>query len=456
MARARIVRTGVGRLALGTAAALAAGLLLAAWAERRVAARARAAGLRPPPAWDAPAAADAIAVAFLGNARGLYVDYLWYKSLALFTQDRSRLYKLPLYYKPMGVLQPHFVEMWSATGWALAFNAAAQFREAPRAAWPWVRAGIERMREGLARNPSHPKRWKLHRDLGWTYLLKCTPYRDPDVGTTLREAARAAWGEDPFAAAIRHFQDMERIGGQDAPAATMVPHVWEAWAEASEDPHRERDRLLAAAAAWDARGWTFDPAADSLDHKGRVLALAEGALWTARAAAAWEAQDPDAAHAAWWTACLAYARALLDHRQFFVARGGTGVTPPPACVNWPYAAKRLARLRAPLPLWEEMARAVETAYAGLAAESAAEAAFIREAGRLTDDFRRAAPEPFAARLAGLDGRTLMARARAAAARGDLPSALAYADRIVRLETDPESVEPARRLLEALHENGGGR
>ena len=126
-------------------------------------------GLLPRAPWEQAAPSDALTVVALGGMRGPYVGYLWYKSSLLFVGDRENLRKLPLYYGPMGTLQPQFAEMWSATASNLAFDAAAKFRDTPEQAWPWIHSGAERLREGIRRNPT-TRLYRLHFDLAWIYL----------------------------------------------------------------------------------------------------------------------------------------------------------------------------------------------------------------------------------------------------------------------------------------------
>lgn len=421
-------------------------------ARRNLAARGRKTGALPERT-GGPAQA---LVALLGNARGIHVDFLWYKSLSLFTEDRDRLHRLPLYLEPMGALQPHFVEMWSATGWALAFNAAAVFRDSPEASWPWIRAGLERMKEGLRVNPSHPGRWKIHRDLAWTYLRKCTPYQDP-AGLMILVKVRSGMHEDPFAESIRHFALMEEIGGKEIPRATMIPHVWESWAESIIDPVEEREKLLAGIAAWERRGWEWDPADGAPNHPARMRAHAGATVSVEAMQAALTAGDEAAAHLSWWRACDAYARAFMEYRQFFRSRGGT-FSPPPDCVNWPYAARRLVHLAPPGALWELLARTVEEAYAGLKEESAEEASILRECAGFSEAFRTRLAEKgkMPARFADWTGQELLARAEAAIAEKRLPEAAAFIDRIGRLETDPGIRTEAERLAASLREKGNGK
>ncbi len=436
---------------------LAIACLFLAAGGSRVALRESAAVLGLAPERLLAGGADATALALLGNARGIYVDYLWYKSLALFAEDREQLYRLPLYLAPMGSLQPHFVEMWSATGWALAFNAAAQFRERPEAAWPWIRAGILRMKEGIGRNTGHPKLWKLHRDLAWTYLRKCTPYQDP-AGAVWGDRTRLELGEEPFWEAIVHFERMQELGRGEAPPATMIPHVWEAWARETDAPGEEREKLLAGIEAWDVRlgEGSWDSGEGIPDHRGRLEAHAQAAESVGAMHRALEAGDLDAAHAFWWNACVAYARAFLDYRAFFVSRGGV-YSPPPACVNWPYASMRLVRLHPPEVVWETLAETVERAYAGLKEESAEEAKILREAARLSEKHRRAADlerMPFAV-FASWTGRDLLSRAEAVLAQKRLPEAAAYLDRILRHEADLELRAAAQALAAAARLNDPG-
>lgn len=431
------------RAAFPALAALLAAAACLAW--RDLSARGRREGFHAPPGGPLPQAAAAL----LGNFRGIYVDFLWYKSLTLFTEDRERLHRLPLYLEPMGAMQPYFIEMWGATGWALAFNAAALFRETPEASWPWIRSGILRMKEGLLLNPAHPGRWKLHRELAWTYLRKCTPYLDP-AGARIREKVREELKEEPFAESIRHFTLMEETGKEAALPATMVPHVWESWAEAATDPEEEIDRLRSGLRAWDRRGWTVEPGGGTPDHPARMRAHAAAAGHTVLMRRALAEGDEAAAHLAWWRACVAYARAFLDHRQFFLSRGGS-YSPPPECVNWPYAARRLAGLGAPAAVWEELAATVEAAYAGLEKESAEEARILRDAGRLSEEARRdraAAGDP-TARFGGWSGPEILARAEAALAARRLPEAAAYLDRVLRHETDSSLQDAARRMAESM-------
>ncbi|OHB74751.1 MAG: hypothetical protein A2Z34_06445 [Planctomycetes bacterium RBG_16_59_8] len=103
---------------------------------------------------------------FLGAFRAIAVDLLWQE----YTEAKSK----ELYHEQQQIiellvhLQPRNEETWSFLGWDLAFNLARMSRN-PKEEWGYIRAGIERLLEGVQVNQNSVK---LKYDIAETLYYK--------------------------------------------------------------------------------------------------------------------------------------------------------------------------------------------------------------------------------------------------------------------------------------------
>ena len=110
--------------------------------------------------------AEFIGVGLMGGSRGMAVSYLWAKAVRLeFEHD---YYEIQSLIDLITKLQPNFPTVWEFNGWLLAYNVAVDWR-AREDRWEWIKAGIDVVKEGLAKNEGSVV---LEFYLGWLYYHK--------------------------------------------------------------------------------------------------------------------------------------------------------------------------------------------------------------------------------------------------------------------------------------------
>jgi len=103
----------------------------------------------------------------LGGFKGLLVDAVWLRAVAL--QQEERFWELYQLYDWMGKLEPHLEKIWVFNGWNMAYNLVAELDNS-ESRWQWVARAIEYMRdEGLKYNP---KSGQIMQQIAWTFHHK--------------------------------------------------------------------------------------------------------------------------------------------------------------------------------------------------------------------------------------------------------------------------------------------
>ena len=159
-------------------------LLLAAQARLRPLwqAHQQAAGLVMPSRGGTGMSADAaVPVLALGAFRGLLIDYLWLRAVAL--REQGRHHEARQLAEQICTLQPRMWEVWSFMGHDLAYNVATAVDD-PVQRWRWVQNGVELLRDrGIRWNPEAPQ---LYFQLARIYQDKIASTRD-DFHKTFKE-----------------------------------------------------------------------------------------------------------------------------------------------------------------------------------------------------------------------------------------------------------------------------
>ena len=102
----------------------------------------------------------------MGGFRGVAVNVLWIKAMALHS-DRA-------YHEERGILeliaklQPYCISVWVHQGWNIAYNISVEEPD-PKDQWKWVKEGIGYLEDGIELNPHNPD---LHFYLAWYYRDK--------------------------------------------------------------------------------------------------------------------------------------------------------------------------------------------------------------------------------------------------------------------------------------------
>ncbi len=138
-------------------------------------------------------------IAALGGARALASEVVWYRVNRL--EQDGRFGELMQLADLLTKLEPHDAEVWTYSGWNLAYNISSRM---PRIEdrWRWVYAGMRLMRDsGLSWNPGDPD---ICRELAFMFEMKigldnmdvAAPlYREEWRKIVADAAARDAWAE---------------------------------------------------------------------------------------------------------------------------------------------------------------------------------------------------------------------------------------------------------------------
>ncbi len=143
------------------------GLLGASFSQRALNADRERLGLtRTAPLDNAPPVLAFTTVA-LGGFRGLIANALWIRMDEL--QQDGKYFEMVQLADWISKLQPNIAQVWVHLAWNMSYNVSVQVPDLP-ARWPWVRRGIELLRdEGLRYNPHDPL---IYRELSWHFQHK--------------------------------------------------------------------------------------------------------------------------------------------------------------------------------------------------------------------------------------------------------------------------------------------
>ncbi len=108
-----------------------------------------------------------LATTALGAFRGVLVDVIWIRMENL--KQEGKFFEIVQLADLACRLAPRFPSVWDFNAWNMAYNVSVQIPEYSER-WPWVRAGIELLRdEGIPNNPNEPE---LYFSLAWIYMHK--------------------------------------------------------------------------------------------------------------------------------------------------------------------------------------------------------------------------------------------------------------------------------------------
>ncbi len=103
----------------------------------------------------------------LGGFRGLIANALWIRMDEL--QQEGKYFEMVQLADWISKLQPNMPQAWVHLAWNMSYNVSVQIPDLP-ARWPWVRRGIELLRdEGLRYNPHDIL---IYRELAWHFQHK--------------------------------------------------------------------------------------------------------------------------------------------------------------------------------------------------------------------------------------------------------------------------------------------
>ena len=137
----------------------------------------------------------------LGGFRGVAVDILWLRVIALH-QDRRYEEERSLI-ELITRLQPFYISVWAWQAWNIAYNISVQYPD-PADQWKWVRNGIDFLKEGIKINPAS----------GDLYFYLAIMYRDKVSQNPYFElACERDLGVNNFEEAAKFFDRARKLGG---------------------------------------------------------------------------------------------------------------------------------------------------------------------------------------------------------------------------------------------------
>jgi len=111
--------------------------------------------------------------AVMGGFRGVAADMLWLKCDEYFhTGNMQRLIPMA---QTIVMLDPHFIDVWTVTGWHMAYNmfAEAQAMDDWEGQVRWFKMGIDWLMDGFQENPDSAE---IAFNIGWTYYDRMDMY----------------------------------------------------------------------------------------------------------------------------------------------------------------------------------------------------------------------------------------------------------------------------------------
>ncbi len=162
-----------------------------------------------------------VAVSAGGLARGLLVQYLWYRANE--AKQAGQFYDANTLSEAITTLQPRFPQVWAFRAWDMAYNISVA-THTPAERWDWVNKGIRLLRdEGI---PFNPRAVRLHRELAWIFIHKVGQFTDDMHWYYKRELARE-WQEVMGAPTVgatteQVIEDFKRILNAPDDLATLT------------------------------------------------------------------------------------------------------------------------------------------------------------------------------------------------------------------------------------------
>ncbi len=162
-------------------------------------------------------------MAVLAGFRGIAVDVLWVKAMAL--QDERKWYELQTVTELITRLQPTFPTIWEFNAWNLAYNISVEW-EPKEDQWRWVKAGLKLLEEGLTKLPGESM---LAWQMGYIYYHKIgAPHQAAsETSAYFRQQCEKEFGQNCFALAAKYFERFQRLEfGRTRPKLG----IWAMWA----------------------------------------------------------------------------------------------------------------------------------------------------------------------------------------------------------------------------------
>ncbi len=102
----------------------------------------------------------------LGAFRGIAINVIWIRMESL--KQEGKLFEIAQLADLACRLAPRFPSVWDFNAWNMAYNITPYLP--PEDRWPWVRQGIELLRDRAI--PNNPEEPELYFALGWIYMNK--------------------------------------------------------------------------------------------------------------------------------------------------------------------------------------------------------------------------------------------------------------------------------------------
>ena len=144
----------------------------------------------------------------LGSFRTALVSFLWYRADQL-KQQREHI-ELEGVIRFIAKVQPTDIEAYCFQVWNMGYNVQYDASNVVEA-WKWIKRAIDFGKEGVDRNPNHPKIWRLYFELGQIYFHRCATA----VGARtayFRKKVEEEEGRSPFDVAAYWFERAWKAG----------------------------------------------------------------------------------------------------------------------------------------------------------------------------------------------------------------------------------------------------
>lgn len=155
-------------------------------------------------------------MAVLAGFRGIAVDVLWIKAMAL--QEQRKWYELQTVTELITKLQPTFPTVWEFNAWNLSYNISVEW-ELESDQWRWVKAGLKLLEKGLTKLPGEST---LAYQMGYIYYHKIGKHRSP----YFRQQCEKEFGQNCFELAAKYFEMFQRLDFGRTRPVLSVQKMW--------------------------------------------------------------------------------------------------------------------------------------------------------------------------------------------------------------------------------------
>ena len=173
----------------------------------------------------------------LGSFRTALVSFLWYRADQL--KQRREHIELEGIIQFIAKVQPTDIEAYCFQVWNMGYNVQYDASNVVEA-WKWIKRAIKFGKGGVARNPNHPRIWRLYFELGQMYFHRCATAVGPRT-IYFRKKVEEEEGRSPFEVAAYWFEKAWKAAIRPD-ARRPNPHWLAMWAHTYARMAREAEK----------------------------------------------------------------------------------------------------------------------------------------------------------------------------------------------------------------------